>query len=45
MNVFEDFNKDEGDTLKFGVLLSDIRYEQDGDDVLIHSDKGITLSS
>ena len=43
MNIIEDFNKDEGDTLKFGVLLSDIRYEQDGDDVLIHSDKGITV--
>jgi len=43
MNIIEDFNKDEGDTLKFGRLLSDVRYEQDGDDVLIHSDKGITV--
>ena len=39
----EDFNKNEGDTLGFGRFLSNVRYEQDGDDVLIHSNKGITV--
>merc|ERR1711918_192016 len=42
MNVIQDFNKDEGDTLKFGRYLSDVSYEQDGQNVLVKSDQGVT---
>ena len=37
-----DFAFSEGDRLLFGVFLTNINYKQDGDNVLVKSDQGIT---
>ena len=41
-NVIEDFDFDEGDSLEFGRFLSNVSYEQDGQNVLVKSDQGVT---
>ena len=42
-SIIKDFDFAEGDSLKFGRYLTNIRYEQDGDDVLVQSNKGTTI--
>ena len=41
-NVIMDFDFSEGDCLKLGEYISNISYEQDGNNVLLRSDQGLT---
>ena len=42
INIIQDFDFNEGDNLRFGKFLSNISYKQDGDNLLIKSDQGVT---
>ena len=42
INIIKDFDFTEGDNLRFGKLLSNISYKQDGDNLLVQSDQGVT---
>lgn len=42
INVIEDFDFIEGDNLRFGKSLSNISYGQNGHNVLVKSDQGVT---
>ena len=42
INIIQDFDFNEGDNLRFGKLLSNISYKQDGDNLLVQSDQGVT---
>ena len=41
-SVIEDFDFNEGDTLEFGKFITSVSYEQDGNNLLIGSDQGVT---
>ena len=42
ISVIVDFDANEGDILKFGKYLTNVSYEQDGDNLLVKSDQGVT---
>ena len=41
-NIIEDFNAEEGDSFVLGKYLTNIEFNQDGDNVIVTSDQGVT---